>query len=83
MSLQTNSITSKTPESTLPSKAKASPPLQMISQNRGFLEIIDPTIDRRSEKAICNLLAEKYNLQNVHVLNMKEYTASTIVTHKN
>jgi hypothetical protein len=45
-----------------------------------FLSIADRTIDRAKENAVVEYLSQRYGLQQVHILNIKAYSASVVVT---
>ena len=50
-----------------------------LEENHGFLSIADRTIDRTSEEAVRYYLSQRYNLKQVHILNIKAHSASVVV----
>jgi hypothetical protein len=50
-----------------------------LEANRGFLSITDREIDRANESAVCDHLSHKYDLRQVHLLDIKAYSASVVL----
>jgi hypothetical protein len=48
-----------------------------LELNRGFLSIADRTIDRPNEETVRHYLSRRYNLKNVCILNIKDYSVSS------
>jgi hypothetical protein len=50
-----------------------------LEAKSGFLSIADRTIDRTKENIVAQYLSQRYGLQQVHILNIKAYSASVVV----
>jgi hypothetical protein len=48
-----------------------------LELNRGVLSIADRTIDRSDEEIVRYYLSRRYNLKNVNILDIKDYSASS------
>ena len=64
--------------------ARIHPPISAtdLAENRGFLEIKDPSVDRKNNQSVADYLARRYSLMNPILLDMKEHLASIKVPKK-
>jgi hypothetical protein len=49
-----------------------------LEGNHGFWSIADRTIDRRSQETVQRYLSQRYNVEGVHILDIKNHYVSTI-----
>jgi len=51
-----------------------------LEAKSGFLAIADRTIDRANEKVVAEYLSHRYGLKQVHILNIKAYSTSVVIS---